>query len=259
MQKMKILASHGHPYATIDLAESVIYNLNEGLLNNLSKKEQKEIFRVAYDQLYFAANKGVSSAWFWLGNVYMDGTWVTQDPDRAIECYVKGAAKNNAYCFFELSRHYREGVIVEQSNYLAGKYLKGAAENGFVLAQHMLGIQYHEGTLFKRNDLKALAWFRESVKNGMTESYLNSAELLLYGDESQPGFRRNKLFGFINYLGAYMNGAFWLRDKIQKLKTEIEQEEGTQLPEIVYVNEKAIERAMQDFSKASKHLRKNTR
>ena len=78
------------------------------------------------------------------------------------------------------------------------------------MAQHMLGIAYHEGEFFKRNDLKALAWFRESVRNGNAVSYLNSGELLIKGDEKQSGFKRNKLFAFVNYLGAYTNGAFFI-------------------------------------------------
>lgn len=81
----------------------------------------------------------------------------------------------------------------------------------------MLGIAYHEGRLFKRNDLRALAWFRESVRNGNAVSYLNAGELLLRGDETQRGFKQNKLFAFVNFLGAYTNGAFFVRDQMQKL------------------------------------------
>jgi len=148
----------------------------------------------------------------------MEGHWVPKDPELAIEYHVRGAAKNNAYCFYELSRIYGEGEVVERDNYLKALYLKRAAEEGLVVAQHLLGIAYHEGVDFKRSDLKALAWFRESIKNGNPISYYNCAELLLHGDESEVGFSRNKLFAFVNYLGAYLNGAFWLRDNIENLK-----------------------------------------
>ena len=58
--------------------------------------------------------------------------------------------------------------------------------------------------------MRALAWFRESVRNGNPISYLNAGELLLNGDESTAGFQRNKLFAFVNFLGAYQAGAFFL-------------------------------------------------
>ena len=87
-------------------------------------------------------------------------------------------------------------------------------------------------------------------------SYLNAAELLLKGDESQPGFQRNKLFAFINYLGAYTNGAFFCRDQMIELSKEIESEMGIRLPKIVYVDESIFEESKQGYSKGSEHLDK---
>ena len=116
--------------------------------------------------------------------IYYEGIFLKADPDKAIDCYIRGAAKNNAFCFFELSRLHREGEFVEKDLYLEALYLRRAAEEGFVMAQHMLGIAYHEGLLFKRNDLRALAWFRESIRNGNAVSYLNAGQLLIKGDET---------------------------------------------------------------------------
>jgi TPR repeat protein len=89
--------------------------------------------------------------------------------------------------------------------------LKRSAEEGFVFAQHMVGIAYHEGSLCQKNDKKALAWFRESVRNGNDASYLNAAELLNKEDNPQ----RNRLFSLVNYLGAYQCGAAFLRPQIE--------------------------------------------
>lgn len=50
-----------------------------------------------------AAAKGVSSAYFYLGMIYHEGIFVDQDIDKAVDCYVRGAAKNNAVCFYALS------------------------------------------------------------------------------------------------------------------------------------------------------------
>jgi TPR repeat protein len=53
-----------------------------------------------------------------------------------------------------------------------------------VTAQHLLGLTYAEGRLTKRNDRLALAWFRESIRNGNIVSYLNAGDLLF---EDRPG------------------------------------------------------------------------
>jgi TPR repeat protein len=53
-----------------------------------------------------------------------------------------------------------------------------------VTAQHLLGLTYAEGKLTKRNDKLALAWFRESIRNGNIVSYLNAGDLLY---EERPG------------------------------------------------------------------------
>lgn len=66
--------------------------------------------------------------------IYLEGIFVTQNADKAVDFYIKGAAKNNAFCFFELSRLYREGEVVERDTYLEALYLRRSAEEGFVMA-----------------------------------------------------------------------------------------------------------------------------
>lgn len=66
--------------------------------------------------------------------MYLEGVYVKKDAEKALDCYIKGAAKNNAYCFFELSRLYSEGEIVDKDQRLQMHYLKRSAEEGFVTA-----------------------------------------------------------------------------------------------------------------------------
>lgn len=135
-------------------------------------------FNTARKYLEVAASKGVSSAHFYLGMIHYEGLFVKQDLELALDHYIKGAAKNNAFCFFELSRIYAEGEVDGHKPNLQFLYLKRSAEEGFVSAQHMLGIAYHEGVLTKANSTTALAWLRESVRNGNPVSYLNCGDIL---------------------------------------------------------------------------------
>ena len=71
------------------------------------------IYISKYFSLTDAADMGVHSANFYLGLMHLEGLKpARRDPELALDYYIKGAARNNAYCYFELSRIYGEGEIV---------------------------------------------------------------------------------------------------------------------------------------------------
>lgn len=86
----------------------------------------------AYDFLVQSIKAGVHSGYFFLGVMALEGIHLKQDPDLGIEYLIRGAAYNNAYCFYYLSMLYNEGVYVEKNAKLEFLYLKRAAEEGFV-------------------------------------------------------------------------------------------------------------------------------
>ena len=66
--------------------------------------------------------------------INLEGTYVKPNVELAVENYVRGAAKNNAFCYFELSRLYAQDEVFDKDPYLQGLYLKRSAEEGFVAA-----------------------------------------------------------------------------------------------------------------------------
>ena len=128
------LAQNGHPLASFSYSKELYHNLRNGRFGFLKKPEQKQLFELCHEYLQYAASKGVSSAFFYLGMIYLEGIFVKIDADKAVDFYIRGAAKNNAFCFFELSRLHREGEIVERDSYLEALYLRRSAEEGFVMA-----------------------------------------------------------------------------------------------------------------------------
>jgi TPR repeat protein len=103
----------------------------------------------------------------------------------------------------------------------------------------MTGIIYSEGQLgVKRNDRLALAWFRESIRNGNVTSYLNAADLLFEDrpgtEEEKGGLVKNRLFALINYLGAYNAGAVFLKERLEKVIHELKTIENEKLPEFKF-------------------------
>ena len=50
---------------------------------------------------------------FYLGMINLEGHFVEQDAQAGFTYFIEGAARNNAYCYFELSRIYGdEGDII---------------------------------------------------------------------------------------------------------------------------------------------------
>jgi TPR repeat protein len=72
---------------------------------------QEECFTTCFNYFLNAAYKGVSNAHFYLGMIYYEGHFVDHNAEMALDHYIRGAAKNNAFCYFELSRIYSEGRL----------------------------------------------------------------------------------------------------------------------------------------------------
>ena len=172
------------------------------------------------ESLEASAARGISSSFYYLGQMYATGIHVKKNYEKAIDCYIKGAARCNALCYYELSSMYKSGEHVEEgkNRKLSFLYLKRSAEEGYILAQHHLAQEYHSGTLTSRNDLLSLAWHRQATKNGFYFSYIPAADLLYYGsgdDHSDGGgggkstlkeggkVRRDLMFALVHYIAAY--------------------------------------------------------
>lgn len=75
-----------------------------------------------------SAKQGVAAAYFYLGIMHMEGLYpAKKDFETAFQFYIYGASRNNAFCFFELSRIYAEGIFVPKDVRLQYLYLKRSA------------------------------------------------------------------------------------------------------------------------------------
>ena len=81
----------------------------DGNLRYLGPQKEKSVFDLAFKYFNIAKDKRINSAFFYLGMIHLEGIYVDRDVEKAFDLYVEGAARNNAYCFFELSRMYGEG------------------------------------------------------------------------------------------------------------------------------------------------------
>mmetsp|Transcript_4771 Transcript_4771/g.7202 ORF Transcript_4771/g.7202 Transcript_4771/m.7202 type:complete len:193 (-) Transcript_4771:33-611(-) len=164
-----------------DLFQAIREEMNSEF-RQVTQNQLNQKFETAHRYLEEAVKRGVHSANFLLGMMYLEGILVTQDIERGIEHLISGAAYNNAYCYYYLSMLYHEGEHVPKNPRLEFLYLKRSAEEGFVQMQHNLGINYYKGDLTRKNDRLALAWLRESCRNGYMPSYYLAGEILYHGN-----------------------------------------------------------------------------
>ena len=122
------------------------------------------------------------------------------------------------------------GEGVEFSPGLHFKYLRRSAEEGYSVAQHLLGVAFQEGKLVKKNYMQALAWFRQAAKNGYPVSYYNAGIVL---HEGGHGLKPNKMFALTQYMSAYKYGALFLQETIEPLMEELKAE-GHRLPKVTF-------------------------
>ena len=66
----------------------MFHNYMLGRFNYLGKSDQRKIRELCLEQFHAAALRGVNSAYFYLGMIYMEGNLVTKDPEKAIEYYI---------------------------------------------------------------------------------------------------------------------------------------------------------------------------
>ena len=71
-----------------------------------------------YYSLEKAAKNGVFSANFYLGEIELAGSIGHPNSEKAIDFFIRGAAKNDPYCFLVLSKIYAEGILVEKDTRL---------------------------------------------------------------------------------------------------------------------------------------------
>ena len=73
---MRELALAGHPLACFSYSKEFYRQLIMGRFGFMKKPEQKALFDMTHEFLLEAAKKGVSSAHFYLGMIYLEGTFV---------------------------------------------------------------------------------------------------------------------------------------------------------------------------------------
>jgi TPR repeat protein len=200
---------------------------------------------------HVAENSPIYESYYYLGEMYLNGDYVVQNTEKAYRYFCVSASYNHALSFYKLYTLLKEhkirkskaiysplnnsltikGKYTEDEKALLFKYLRRAAEEGFVEAQFELANNYMNGELCKIDYKLALAWHRQACRNGYVLSYEPCGDLLYMGGSN---LKKDKVLSLVMYFTAYNKGLFSLKDKILKIREELINE-GEPLPEMVLI------------------------
>ena len=115
-----------------------------------------------------AAEKGDSVGLYTLAECHLFGKGVPKDPTRAIELLTAASALNNPRAMNLLGDLYRKGVpgVIKPNFDESVRLFSQAKELGFLDAQGNLGVLYIYGQGVPKDEMKAVALFRDGAEKG---------------------------------------------------------------------------------------------
>ena len=156
---------------------------------------------VAYNQGDYAtamaewrplADKGVASAQYNIGLMYMNGQGVDKDIVTAVNWMRKAAEGGDRDAQLAVGLMYRKGQGIPQDDFEAVNWFRAAAEQGNTDAALQLAMAYQEGRGTVLNNEQASQWFSHAAENQNAEAQYWLGRNLLFG----KGVERDPVRGY---------------------------------------------------------------
>lgn len=127
---------------------------------------EKRDYLGAYQELLPLAEKGDAEAQMRIGQLFLEGLGVLQDPKTAAMWFQNSAKQGNADAQAALGTLHLLGRGVQQSFVVARNWFLMASEKSHAVAQFNLGMIYESGLGVEKDTTQALLWYTASLKNG---------------------------------------------------------------------------------------------
>ena len=125
------------------------------------------------------AKKGNAEAIYKIGRMFEAGQGsLKADMKKALTCYEKAAAKNNAAAINHLAGMYMTGHGVEADIDKALEFYKKSAQLGNSDAMCNMGILNENGIGFEENYKDAMSWYQQSAEKGNAAGMFNLGRIL---------------------------------------------------------------------------------
>ena len=137
-----------------------------------------------------AAEQGIASAQFALGDIYYQGLGTAVEPEKAAEWYQKAADNGHVLALVALGSMHLSGKGRPVDEAEAAQLFLKAAEQGDPSAMYQVGVLHQEGRggLVQNLD-KAETYFRRAAKRSHRHACIALAELYTRGKGIEPDLR----------------------------------------------------------------------
>lgn len=140
---------------------------------------QKKDFSTAFREFNALAAKGNAGAETMLGQMYVRGEGVPQDPKSAATWYEKASRHGSAGAQYALGNMYYLGNSVPKDAAHAAQLFEKAANQGLLDAMYLVGILYSRGEGVQMNKVQAHKWLNLAASYGVnpfTSETVNAAK-----------------------------------------------------------------------------------
>lgn len=188
-------------YSKVNQSNGYIFSAIVSDISNLNEIFKKDKDKRAYikQNLDLAAKKNDPGAHMKCGDFYMEGYFVTRDPQLAIYHYRKAEEKKHPQAYYKLGIYYLEGVFHKGETIIAkdipkaiSYFKKAAASLKVPEAFYELGKLYLNGIHVEKNCLKAGQMFREAMIRKLPEASTALGNLYYYGQGFEQDYKKAK-------------------------------------------------------------------
>ena len=157
------------------------------------KVSSKENLQKAFFLFEKVANQGDARGQNEIASMYLNGSVVKQDYEKAVYWYEKSAKQGNQYsqtAQYYLGILYSKGKGVKQDYEKAVYWYEKSAKQGNEYAQYNLACLYNNGDGVKQDLQKAKEWYEKAANQGNAEAQLNLGALYYYGQGIEQDYKK---------------------------------------------------------------------
>ena len=153
LNNLKNLAEQGDADSQFELGDYYFY--------------EKEDDDKAFEWYMKAAEQNHAMAQKMVGDCFLEGIGVEENPETAVEWYRKAAEQNDEGAQFQLGECYYDGIGVEEDEDIAFEWYMKAAENDFADAQSIVAEYYLDDEEFEL----AFVWYKRAAENDVPDPH----------------------------------------------------------------------------------------
>lgn len=176
----------------------------------------KQMFQEALDM-----DSKCGPAYYWLGNIYLNGNGTIVDYNAAVQYFQKGSEIEDTDCMCSYAWHLREGKGIAQNVEKSFYTYKKAAELGSARGLMGIGDAYNFGKGVPTDYQLALKYYQEAANKGLVAAMIQLANMYYYG----RGVIKDERKAFEYDLMAAETG-----DKIAQFNVAYDYEQGNGTP-----------------------------